>query len=120
MTAKLIAAALLTTTTLVATATTASAGERWRYEVEDRQARHMELIEEGLHQGTLTRGEYRSLRREQFRISRMKRSFLADGDLSWNEKQSLRYAQDAANNHIFQERNDHEKSRRWYRLAGLD
>ncbi len=71
----------------------------------------MELIHEGRANGTLTSGEFQTLRREQFRIARAKRAFLADGRLDWNERQTLRYAQDVANTRIFQERNDHQKSR---------
>jgi hypothetical protein len=119
MKTKLISAALLSSFgTLVAASGTADASERWRYEVDARQARHMELIREGRANGTLTSSEFQMLRHEQFRIGRAKRAFLADGRLDWNERQTLRYAQDAANTHIFQERNDHQKSRRWWRLAG--
>ncbi len=121
MKTKLIAAALLTSiSTLVTAAGPANAADRWRYEVDARQARHMELIREGRANGTLTSGEFQTLRHEQFRIARAKRAFLADGRLNWNERQTLRYAQDAANTHIFSERNDHQKSRRWWRLAGYD
>ena len=119
MKTKLIAAALLTSiSTFVTAAGSANAADRWRYEVDARQARHMELIREGRANGTLTWGEFQTLRQEQYRIARMERAFLADGQLNWNERQTLRYAQDAANTHIFSERNDHQKSRHWWRLAG--
>ena len=119
MKTKMLVAALLSTIgTLSAASGSANAADRWRYEVDARQARHMELIREGRANGTLTWGEFQTLRHEQFRIARAKRAFLADGRLDWNERQTLRYAQDVANTRIFQERNDHQKSRRWWRLAG--
>ena len=109
---KLIAASMLTTyAALFAASGSASAHERWRYEIDKRQARHMELIREGRQLGMLTWNEVRQLRGEQFRIKRKTRAALADGTLDWTERQSIRYAQDAANTHIFQQRNDGE--RRW-------
>ncbi len=116
MQTKLIAAAVLVAamgTTLAAS--TASAGERWRYAVEKREARHLQLIHQGRHSGALTWREAVKLRREQMRIARMERAFRADGHLSWSERQALRYSQDAAANHIFRERNDRQNRRHYWR-----
>lgn len=114
MTPKLIASAILFATLAVtATASTASAADRWRYEVDKRQAKQHQLIHEGRHAGKLTWREALLLRREQARIARMERAFRADGRLSWSERQSLRFAQDAATQHIFQERNDAQHRRYW-------
>ena len=90
------------------------AHENWRYEIGKRQSRHMELIREGRENGTLTWGEYRRLTSEQARISRLQRVYLADGHLDGNERQSLRYALDAAKEHIFSARNDADHRRRWW------
>jgi hypothetical protein len=114
MQTKLIATAALLSTIAAATLVApASAGERWRYETDKRQAKQHQLIREGRHSGALTWRETFMLRREQVRIARMERAFRSDGHLSWTERQSLRYAQDAATTHIFQERNDHQNRRYW-------
>lgn len=111
---KLIATtALLSTLGLTMLSSTASAGERWRYEVEKRQVRQHELIHQGRHAGSITWREAHLLRREQARIARMERAFRADGHLSWSERQALRYAQDSATAHIFRERNDGQHRRYW-------
>ena len=116
MTSKWIAAAVLFSTLAGTAATsTASAAERWRYEVDKRQAKQHELIREGRRDGRITWRESYLLRREQLRIARMERAFRADGHLSWRERQILRNAQDAATAHIFQERNDGQNRRHYWR-----
>jgi hypothetical protein len=116
MQTKWIAAAiLLSTLGVTMQASTASAHERWRYAVEKREARHHALIRQGRHSGALTWRETVLLRREQIRIARMEHAFRSDGRLSWNERQALRFAQDAAANHIFHERNDREHRRHYWR-----
>lgn len=94
-------------------ASSASAAERWRYEADKRQARQHDLIREGRQMGTLTWFETMKLRREQVRIARMERAFRADGHLSWQERQTLRYAQDNATQHIFEHRNNARVRRYW-------
>lgn len=106
-------AALFSTIAAASLASPASAGERWRYETDKRQAKQHQLIREGRHSGALTWRETFMLRREQVRIARMERAFRANGHLSWSERQSLRYAQDAATAHIFHERNDGQGRRYW-------
>ena len=114
MQTKLIAAALLLSTFgMTAVSTTASAHERWRYSGEKREAKQQFLIHQGRRSGALTWRETVMLRREQMRIARMEHAFRSDGHLSWSERQALRYAQDAASNHIFHERNDREGRRYW-------
>lgn len=116
MTSKWIAAAvLLSTLTGTAVTSTASAAERWRYEVDKRQAKQHDLIREGRRDGRITWRESYLLRREQMRIARMERAFRADGRLSWSERQALRHAQDAATAHIFHERNDAQSRRHYWR-----
>lgn len=119
MKTKLIAAALISSFgTLVAASGSAGASERWRYEFEKRQARHYELIREGRHDGTITWGEGHRLHREVVRVAGIARSYRADGYLDRSERQELSFAQDGLSQLIFQERNDHQKSPRWWRLAG--
>lgn len=114
MNSKLIATTvLLSTLGLTSLASTASAAERWRYEVDKRQARQHQLIHQGRHAGSITWREAYLLRREQARIARMERAFRADGHLSWSERQALRFAQDSATAHIFHERNDGQHRRYW-------
>lgn len=113
LTARFATALFATIGISVVSAGQASAREQWRYEIDKRQARHLELIAEGRDGGMLTGREARRLRSEQIRIARMKNQFLADGDLDWNERQALRFAQDAANEHIFEARNNTERRRWW-------
>ena len=114
MTKTLIASALITSfAALALTSGGAAARENWRYEIDKRQIRHHQLIAEGRESGVLTWREAKRLRGEQIRIARMKNQFLADGDLDWNERQALRFAQDAANQHIFEARNNADRRRWW-------
>lgn len=108
-----IGALLLSTFTATTASTTASAHERWRYEVDKRQTKHTELIREGRRSGNLTFWEAYRLRREQARISQLERTYRSDGGLQRRERQALRYAQDSAAQHIFSQRNDHQTS--WWR-----
>ncbi len=115
MNTKWIASAVLfATLALTAQSSTASAADRWRYEIDKRQAKQVQLIHQGRHAGTITWREALQLRREQNRIARMERAFRADGRLDWNERQALRFAQDSATTHIFQERNDRQHRRMWW------
>jgi hypothetical protein len=115
MASKLIASVLVLTSVLsVAGTSNASAHERWRYEVDKRQAKQHQLIHEGRRSGALTWREALKLKREQLRIARMERAFRADGRLSKSERLALRYAQDSATTHIFEERNDGQQRRRWW------
>lgn len=115
MNTKWIASAVLfATLAMTAQSSTASAAERWRYEVDKRQAKQHQLIHQGRHSGALTWREALKLRREQIRIARMERAFRADGRLDASERQALRYAQDAATAHIFQERNDGQRRHHYW------
>ena len=115
MTTKTIATALIASfAALVAASGSADAHQRWRYDYSNREARQSALISEGRRAGTLTNHEVSMLRREQARISHLRRAFSMDRRLTWNERQTLRYAQDAATQHIFHERNDREGRRTWW------
>ena len=115
MKTKLIATALIASIgTLVAATGSASAHQRWRYAIDKREATQHQLIRQGRHSGALTWRETVMLRREQIRIARMEHAFRADGHLSWNERQAIRFAQDAASQHIYHERNDREVRRWWW------
>jgi C1A family cysteine protease len=109
----LISLFTLATLSAIASTTPANASERWRFEVDKRQAKHSQLIREGRRYGTLTFWEARRLRREQSRIAQLQRLYMADGYLDPSEKRALRYAQDSAAKHIFAQRNNSKVG--WWR-----
>ena len=76
------------------------ANQRWR-------------IEQGRRDGSLTPAEYRRLLDEQRRIEMMESQAKADGHVSHAERERIRRAQDAASQHIYQERHDSERRRGW-------
>jgi hypothetical protein len=114
MRTKVIATALIASIgALVAASGSADAHQRWRYDYSKREARQSALISQGVHNGTLTNHEVFMLRREHVRIARLRKAFGMDGHLNWRERQAIRYAQDAATQHIMHERNDREGRRVW-------
>jgi hypothetical protein len=114
MKTKVIATALIASIgALVGASGSADANQRWRYEYSKREVRQSALISQGRRAGTLTHHEVFMLRREQARIANLRRAFSRDGHLNWSERQTIRFAQDAATQHIIHERNDRE-GRRWW------
>lgn len=78
-------------------------------EINMRQARQRERIEMGLHNGTITRWEFRRLMAEQHDIQAMERAFVADGFLSDRERFELNRRLDFARQHIRWEASDFER-----------
>lgn len=58
-------------------------------EINARQARQQERIRRGMHNGTLTRYEFRKLMSEQQYFDRVKRDFMSDGFLTPSEYRQL-------------------------------
>ncbi|HEY0819673.1 MAG TPA: hypothetical protein VGD46_12900 [Rhizobacter sp.] len=71
-------------------------------DIDVRQARQAARIEAALHDGRLSRREYRSLQREQAEIRRYEARARADGFLSRFERRELQAMLDRAGRHIRQ------------------
>lgn len=83
-------------------------------EINARQARQQDRIQQGMQNGTLTRREFRSLMSEQQYIRSMERNFIADGFLSPFEFQKLDHALSAAARNIRMEKRDHDSRTSYY------
>lgn len=76
------------------------------HQIDARQAQQRDRIHAGLHDGSLSRHEFRDLMHEQHRIQAMKRHFLADGVIDAREFRRLDRALDRASRDIRIERHD--------------
>lgn len=83
-------------------------------EINARQARQQERIRQGMHNGALTRREFRALISEQHYIRSMKRDFMADGFLSPFEFKKLDHALDVAGRNIRMEKRDYDTRTSYY------
>lgn len=82
--------------------------QAYSQQINARQARQMDRIEAGKHNGSLTRHEVRDLMREQHEIQAMEHHFRADGIIDAREFQRLDHALDQANRNIRAERHDRQ------------
>lgn len=82
--------------------------QAYRQQINARQARQMDRIEAGNHNGSLTRHEVRALMREQHEIQAMERHFRADGIIDAREFQRLDHALNQADRNIRVERHDRQ------------
>lgn len=96
---KFAAAVLLVGSSLAATPVLAD-------EIDGRQARQIERIQQGVRSGQLTRYEAHGLIAEQRRIAEMERRAKRDGHVDRFERREIDAAQDRANRHIFAEKHD--------------
>ena len=78
-------------------------------QIHARQDRQMERIRAGMHDGRLTRVEFRELMHEQHRIRAMERHFHADGVIDSREFRHLDHALDVASRHIRAEKQDRQE-----------
>ena len=74
--------------------------------INDRQDRQADRIEDGRSAGSITWREGLKLRAEQRRIARAEAAFRADGHLDRQERRVLTSMQDRASSHIRAERRD--------------
>lgn len=79
--------------------------------IEQRQDRQADRIEDGRRTGSVTWREGLKLRAEQRRINRVERAFASDGHVDRQERRILTNMQDRASANIRHERNDS-----WHRL----
>lgn len=77
-------------------------------QINARQQRQMDRIRAGLHDGSLTRREFRDLMREQRTIQAMEHHFRADGVIDAREYRHLDRALDTTSYAIRTERHDRE------------
>lgn len=82
--------------------------QAYSQQINARQARQMDRIEAGKHNGSLTRHEVRQLMRAQREIQAMERHFRADGILDGREFRRLDHALDQADRTIRAERHDRQ------------
>lgn len=69
-------------------------------DIDARQARQAARIEAALHEGRLSRREFRALQREQAAIRRYEAHARADGFISRHERRELQLMLDRASQHI--------------------
>lgn len=113
-----IAAALLATATLVATAGLAqakSASDIRQEAIEKREAAQKESIQDGRKDGSITIWERARLTREQKRIERLEKDALTDGHISKGEYREIKSAQDRARAHIKEEKSNEAVRGWWWR-----
>jgi hypothetical protein len=100
-------------TALIATTAVASAAS-----MNDRQEYQANRIEQGRKSGKITWTEGLKLRAEQKRIANKEAQFKSDGYLSKSERRSLRYMQNAASEHIADEKTDGRRRVWWLPRVG--
>jgi hypothetical protein len=93
------------TVSLLGSLATAEAGIR------QRQVRQQNRIYQGVHSGTLTRGEFRRLEREQYHIQRDKQRAWSDGDLTHRERTRLNRELNHASRDIYREKHDNQEKK---------
>ena len=86
-------------------------------QINARQERQMDRVRAGLHNGSLTRYEFRGLMHEQRRIRAMEHHFRADGVIDGWEFRQLDRALDEAGRDIRAEKHDRQ-ARGAYRYGG--
>ena len=90
----------------------------WGGQINARQQRQMDRIRAGLHNGSLTRREFRDLMHEQRTIQAMERHFRADGVIDASEFRHLDRALDMASYAIRTERRDGQARYYAYEAGG--
>lgn len=107
---KTLVAAGLATASLLASAESIAPNRHTETaaEINQRQARQEQRIDQGLARGELTRHEARELRQGQREIRRAETRALADGRLDWREARHLTAMLDAADLRIRELRHDRD------------
>ncbi|MBF0624095.1 MAG: hypothetical protein HQL82_04735 [Magnetococcales bacterium] len=78
-------------------------------EVDARQDRQQQRIQQGLDSGALTEKEAARLQRGQERIERIQKRVAADGEVTGKEVERLKHAQDVQSRKIAREKHDRQK-----------
>ncbi len=104
---------LIAATLLIASGVSAIAAPSHR-QIDTRQNRQLNAIEDGRETGQITWREGLKLRAQQHRIRSLERAYAADGYVSKTERSNLSALQDQARHSITREKHD-----RWHRLWWL-
>ena len=83
----------------------------------ERQGRQLKRIEQGIENGSITRGEYKRLKKEQRKVAVMKRHARQDHHISRHEARRLARMQDQASRHIYRYKHNRAKQP-WVRRHG--
>ena len=102
--------AIIATGILIATTASAFARTLTHAEIEAREQRQLNEIEQGRQNGSITWSEGLKLRVEQRRIQQVEQAYEADGHLSRAERSALTALQNQAHLDI-----EHEKHDGWFR-----
>lgn len=108
---------LASTAGLTASIPAASAGDRWRYEFDKREARQLALIYEGRRDGSITSREGFRLSLGIHNVARKRKIFARDGFIDGYEANEIREAQDRLSTAIFESRNNGEYAHRGWRTS---
>ena len=84
--------------------------QRFRQQIDARQERLLDRIQEAKHSGDLTRYEFRELMRDQRNLSDLERGFVADGLMDPREFHRLSDGLKQANRTLREKEHDHEAS----------
>lgn len=82
--------------------------QQFSQQIDARQDRQMDRIRAGMHEGRLTRYEFRESMHEQRKINAMERHFRADGIIDPREYRHLDHALDQASRSIRMEKHDRQ------------
>jgi hypothetical protein len=77
-------------------------------QINQRQRNQQKRIVRGVRSGELTRGEFRRLEREQFRIGRIEARARRDGELTARERFRLNRQLNQAGRHIYRQKHDRQ------------
>jgi hypothetical protein len=75
----------------------------------DRQHQQKHRIQSGIASGQITHREAKHLYRDQRQIRQLRRHFLADGDLSRRERNTLKERLDRSSNRIYRYKHNHRR-----------
>ncbi len=77
--------------------------------IHQRQVRQQNRIYQGVRSGELTRGEFRGLEKEQYRIQRDKQRARSDGDFSQRERARIQRELNHSSRDIYREKHDEQE-----------
>lgn len=103
---KNIAIVVLGLMALVASSEPAFAEHKPGHHAQKRQVRQHERIAEGVHQGTISKSEAKSLHQEQKDIHKKRLEAKSDGVVTHQEKQEIQQMQNEASEDIYQDKHN--------------
>lgn len=85
------------------------AGSDDTYRADRRESQQMDRIEQGVHQGDITKREAEELLTQQRHIQNYEKNIKEDGKVTLRERMQLEQKQDKANRRIADEKNDAQR-----------